>query len=508
MAALLSQILDLGAERWPDNVAVVDGARSYTYLELAEAANRFAGLLRGAGVGRGDNVGLYLEKSREGVAALFGILKLGAAYVPLDPAAPARRVAYMVNDCRMKALVTAPAKFAGLREFLEVPGHAPAVIYADAPLESASPLPPPDPGTTELDLALILYTSGSTGSPKGVMISHRAVMAFVDWACRTIGVRPEDRLSNHAPFHFDLSTFDLFAAIRSGAAVVLLSPMLSLFPVSMAKFIADQRISVWYSVPSVLTRLVLYGNLHQFDLSGLRTILFAGEVFPVRHLRRLMESIPHAAYWNLYGPTETNVCTSYKVESLDRGQMEPVPVGKPCDHYEMFVLDEQGRLVEKGGIGELCVCGSGLMSGYWGLPERTEQSLTTRPDGTGLMYRTGDLVSELADGNYRFLGRRDNQIKSRGYRIELGEIESVLYSHPSVEEVSIIPIPDDEIGNQIRAFVVPRNGQTLNPSSLEAWCAERLPKYMVPHQVEVRTALPKTSTGKIDRTLLKSGLHA
>jgi len=509
MAHLLSQLLTHSAERYPDNIAVVQESRHYTYRGLDEASNRFAHLLREAGVKRGDRVGLYTEKSLEAVAALFGVSKLGAAYVPLDPGAPTRRIAYMISDCQMKAVVGTKANHAALGEFLAIEGYVPAAVAVDdeAACQAASPAPPPDPGAIERDLALILYTSGSTGNPKGVMISHRAVLTFIDWASGTFGVRPDDRVSNHAPFHFDLSTFDLFVAIKAGARVVLLSPTLSIFPASMAKFIADQRISIWYSVPSALTRLVLYGNLAQFDLSHLRAILFAGEVFPVKYLRQLMGLIPHAAYYNLYGPTETNVCTWYKVEDLDAARAEPVPIGKACANSEILVLNEKDQRIARGEAGELCVRGPGLMTGYWGLPERTAKSLTpyrVHPHlGPEPIYRTGDLVREEADGNYTYLGRRDNQIKSRGYRIELGEIETALYGHPDIEEAAVVPIPDDEIGNRIEAFVVLRNGQTLGANALEAYCAARLPKYMVPHRVEVRPALPKTSTGKVDRTQLR-----
>ena len=509
MAYLLSQLLIHSAARYPDNIAVVHESRQYSYRALDETSNRFAHRLQAAGVVRGDRVGLYLEKSLEAVAALFGILKLGAAYVPLDPAAPAQRIAYIVANCQMKALVSTTAKAAALQEALTAQGHLPAVVATDdeSAWQRVNTSELPDPGTIEHDLAYILYTSGSTGNPKGVMISHRAALTFVDWACETFSVQPTDRVSNHAPFHFDLSTFDLFATIKAGGIVVLVPPALSVFPLNLAKFIAEQRITIWYSVPSALTWLVLYGNLAQFDLSHLRTILFAGEVFPVKYLRQLMTLIPHAGYHNLYGPTETNVCTWYTVPPLDPDRTEPISIGKGCANSEILVLGEQQQPVAPGETGELCVRGPGLMRGYWGLPERTAQSLipyVAYPHlGPEPLYRTGDLVREEADGTYTYLGRRDNQIKSRGYRIELGEIETALYSHPDIEEAAVIPIPDDEIGNQIKAFVVLRNGQALTRSALEAFCAARLPKYMIPYQLEVRSALPKTSTGKIDKVQLR-----
>ena len=261
-------------------------------------------------------------------------------------------------------------------------------------------------------------------------------------------------------------------------------------------------------MPSALTRLVLYGGLERHTFPKLRTVLFAGEVFPVKYLRQLMDLLPHVGYHNLYGPTETNVCTWYTVPPLDADRVEPISIGKACANSETIVLDEQDNIVVPGAVGELCVRGPGLMAGYWGLPERTAQSLTPHVVhqhlGPEPIYRTGDLVREEADGNYTYLGRRDNQIKSRGYRIELGEIETVLYSHPDIEEAAVIPVPDDEIGNQIHAFVVLGNGTALTTNALTAFCANHLPKYMVPHQVAFCEALPKTSTGKIDKVQLQS----
>ena len=201
------------------------------------------------------------------------------------------------------------------------------------------------------------------------------------------------------------------------------------------------------------------------------------------------------------------MCTYYEVAELDPARTAPLSIGKACANFEVLVLDEHNELAPQGVAGELCVRGPGVMTGYWGLPERTAKSripFTLHPAlGPEMIYRTGDLVRQEADGNLTYLGRIDNQIKSRGYRIELGEIETALYSHPDVQEAAVIPIPDDEIGNRIKAFVVPHNGKVLKSTKLQAFCAGRIPKYMVPHMFEFREVLPKTSTGKIDKTSLR-----
>ena len=521
MAYLLQQLLTNSATRTPDKHAVVHKGSVLTYGELNDLTDQLACTLIGIGVGRGDRVGVYLDKSVESVVSIFGIMKAGAAYVPLDPVAPTKRIAFIVENCDMKAVISTTGRMKGLHERLddnsplqgiiltdvaEVTEGAPNKTYSWGDVRQAAVGQVPDPHLIENDLAYILYTSGSTGTPKGVMISHRASLTFVDWATATFNIQANDRLSNHAPIHFDLSTFDIFTSMKAGATVVLVPPELSVFPLNLVKFIEEQKITVWYSVPSALTRMILYGNLHKFELPHLRTILFAGEVFPIKYLLQLVDILPHPEYHNLYGPTETNVCTWYTVPQLDPNRSEPVSIGKGCANSEIIVLDEEDQMVGAGEVGELCVRGPGLMSGYWGLPERTAKTLTPytvhEQLGPELIYRTGDLVREEPDGNYTYLGRRDNQIKSRGYRIELGEIESALYSHPNIEEVATIPIPDPQIGNQIKAIIATTNGEPIKRGALEAHCSKRLPKYMVPHQFEFRSELPKTSRGKVDRTRL------
>jgi acyl-CoA synthetase (AMP-forming)/AMP-acid ligase II len=282
-------------------------------------------------------------------------------------------------------------------------------------------------------------------------------------------------------------------------------PGLNVFPRNLADWIAAQEITVWYSVPSLLARLALSGGLERHDWSRLRQIIFAGEVFPVAHLRRLREQIPGARYWNWYGPTETNVCTAYAVDALPADQTAPVPIGTACANSKLLIVNDAGAVCPQGETGELYVSGPSLMSGYHAMPEATAHALVARGDGA-VWYRTGDLVREDASGLLHLLGRRDGMIKSRGYRIELGEIESVLHQHPAVAEAAAIALPDEESGYVIRAAAVARAGQGLDAGKLRAFCAERLPAYMIPLSIAVRGSLPRGSTGKLDRMRLREEL--
>ncbi len=527
MSYLLQQLLTNSAKKYPHKQAVIHKSHSITYEQLEKLSNQLAWVLSNRGIKRGDRVGIYLNKSIEAVVSMFGILKVGAVYVPLDTGAPIKRIAFIIANCQIKSLIATKEKIPGLLENLPESSPVDCLLMTDEQVHEEewnffninfnhvvswsevnsfiadSPL---STSLIEDDLAYILYTSGSTGDPKGVMISHRASLTFVNWAEECFQLQESDRVSNHAPLHFDLSIFDIFTTIKAGGKVILVPPELSVFPRNLAKFIAEQQITIWYSVPSVLTRLVIYGKLDSIQFPQLRTVLFAGEVFPIKYLRQLMELIPDAKYYNLYGPTETNVCTYYPVGNISPERVDALEIGKACANSEVFALNENNQIAQPGEIGELYVRGPSLMKGYWGMPEKTKQVLTPYPGVPGNWeencYRTGDLVKLGNDGNYIYLGRRDHQIKSRGYRIELGEIETVLYSHPELQEVAVLAIPNPEIGNAIKAVVVPKEGVEISKSNLESFCANYIPKYMIPGIIEFRKSLPKTSTGKIDKTLL------
>lgn len=500
-----------------------DRGRDLTYGELEARASSLAGVLRELGVAEGDRVGLYLDKQAHAVTGIYSVLEAGAAYVPLDPRAPPARLGYIVRDCGIRVLLTGveqASSWEALRregapldamvvlgddpaaETLEAP--AGVVLATSADIEAQAPLARA-PRVGADDLAYVLYTSGSTGNPKGVMLSHRAALAFVDWAVERFRVTFEDRLSSHAPLHFDLSVFDLFAASHAGAAVVLVPAVDAMFPRAVARLIADDEITVWYSVPTALSALVTKGGLARGAFPKLRTILFAGEVFPTKYLRLLMALLPHVGFYNLYGPTETNVCTCHEVASPPAGDAEPIPIGKAISNVDVFALTEEGTVAGPRESGELHVRGPTVMRGYWGDPERTSRVLVPDPlGGSELVYRTGDLVRRTEDGSFLFLGRRDGQIKSRGYRIELGEIETALHAHPAVVECAAVAVPDELVTNRIGAAVV-TNGNVTD-AELARFCAEKLPAYMVPERFRFYDALPRTSTGKTDRALLSNQL--
>jgi amino acid adenylation domain-containing protein len=532
MEYLLPHFLTGSAVRHPAREAVRMNGAALTYEQLERITNQLARALQSAGVRRGDRVGLYVHKSHASVIGVFGIMKAGAAYVPLDPNAPAKRLAYITRDCGIKVVVTASGKLSVLPEFFAEGSPLETIVLTDEPADPLPALPASvsllswsavkgqDTGSVttdaiDTDLAYILYTSGSTGTPKGVMISHRTIFTFINWACDEFQMKPEDRVTSHAPLHFDLSTFDLYATVKAGATMVLIGEQVAALPVQMAGLLQDERITITYLVPSILSFMVSYGKLGTHDFSALRMILFAGEVFPIKYLRRLVEAIPHAAYYNLYGPTETNVCTCYCVqpEDIAPDRTQPVPIGQACANIEVFAVNEAGeRVTEPGQEGELWARGGCVAQGYWGDREKTARSFVQNPFNglyPDIAYRTGDLVTLAPDRtNWLYLGRRDHMIKSRGYRIELGEIESALYRHEQVKEAVVVAIPDDIVGNRIRGFAVMMEGSTLTPKELENFCARHVPKYMVPERIEFRDTLPKTSSGKIDRTTLVASLGA
>jgi amino acid adenylation domain-containing protein len=518
----LHDLLGHAAQRYPDAVAVEEsnrdggGASGITYRELERLSDRVRDRLRLQGVRPADRVGLYLRKSTDAVASTFGILKAGAAYVPVDPTAPASRNAYILDNCSVASVVVERRFEERLRAEMQALGRVPSLLVVDdvgagRGLGSAldredrgAPAPAgPSSRPSSGDLAYILYTSGSTGKPKGVMLSHENALSFIDWCSETFVLSASDRCSSHAPFHFDLSILDIYLTLKHGATLVLVSEDLGKDPQRLAPYIADRRLSVWYSAPSILGLLAQYGNLGRLDLSALRLVLFAGEVFPVKHLRLLQAQIPNPRYFNLYGPTETNVCTFYEIPGrVPDERTEPYPIGGPCSHLRTRVVDPDGQSLPPGQEGELCVAGPGVMQGYWSFPEQTERAFLRDADG-GRWYRTGDIVSEGPDGNYVFLGRRDRMVKRRGYRVELGEIESALYRHALVLEAAVVALPDAESGVRIKAFLTCRDGKRPTVIDLKAFCAQNLPAYMVPDLFAFADALPKTSTDKIDYQRLK-----
>jgi amino acid adenylation domain-containing protein len=513
MAYLLQHLLTRPLEQVPEKWAVWARGTALTYRELDDQSNRLARLLRSRGIQKGDRVGLYFPKVVESVVSMLGILKAGAVYVPIDPQAPTKRCSYIIGNCEMRALITTRTKLQALD-----PGLPPCVEFSVL-VDQASgsngsrdkvgwgelasfPVSSLPTVCVENDLAYILYTSGSTGDPKGVMISHRNALTFINWCAETFHLRREDRLSNHAPLHFDLSVFDVYNSIEAGATVYMLDHETTLFPTAVAAFMEEHRLTVWYSVPSALTALVLHGILAARQVLGVRLILFAGEVFPMKYLRLALEAFPQAEFHNLFGPTETNVCTYFQIDRAQAAFLEKLPIGSTCSNTDAFAVDDSGQIAGPGGTGELYVRGPGVALGYWGDREKTGRAMLPnrfQRHFEDRIYRTGDLVSVDHDGVFWFLGRRDNMVKSRGYRIELGEIEAALYSHPAIREAAVIPLPDELIGNKLKAVVVVNSSAQVSASEIQRYCAQRVPLYMIPEPIEFRESLPKTSTGKVDR---------
>jgi amino acid adenylation domain-containing protein len=485
-ARLLHDLVAHQAAVFPDRLAVGDPHTQLTFGALHARANCIARALRQLGVQRGDRVGIWREKSADTVAAMQAVLRLGAAYVPLDPTSPAPRIRAIAEDCSIAALIASDDRASRL--LTGTLADTPRLVLEDVSSDAESRFTA-EP-SNEHDLAYILYTSGSTGTPKGVAISHRNALAFVEWAARELAATSDDRFANHAPFHFDLSVMDLYAAFLVGASVHIIPDGASFAPRVLVDFVQTRGITVWYSVPTVLTMMMETGGLLSLEPCPIRAFCFAGESFPIRHLRRLFERWPYpkARYLNLYGPTETNVCTFHEVRAIDPARTRPVPIGVACSGDRVWAETAEGRAVGVGEEGELLVTGPTAMIGYWGKPP-----LGDAP------YRTGDLVRRIDEDAYEYVGRLDSMVKVRGHRVELGDVEASIGQHASVHESAVV-VAGEETAARLVAFIVPKPGSEAPPLlALKRHCAERLPRYMIVDDVIAVPALPRTRNGKVDR---------
>jgi amino acid adenylation domain-containing protein len=503
-ALLHAPIVELDPRR-ADRAALRSSDRRLTYGELRRSVLGLAGWLRREGCRPGDRVAICLPKGVDPVVIALGTLAAGGIYVPLDPAAPSARLRRLLADAAPSRLFASAPVAARLTAdgTIDTPvtvvseatsAHGLETLLGPSPADAVPVAGAPD------DLAAILYTSGTTGEPKGVTLSHRNIGSFVQWAIETFGCTAADRFANHAPLHFDLSTFDLFGAFASGASVYVLGDGELKFPAAVARVLERERITVWYSVPTALRLLVEGGGLDRRDVGALRLVLFAGEVFPLPGLRRLMSIVPGADYANLYGPTETNVCTYHRLPGAPGPEALDIPIGIPCEHLAVSICDAEGRPVAPGETGEICVAGPAVMRGYWNAPAATT---ATRLNGRADSFRTGDFGCRHADGEIRFLGRRDTQVKMRGHRVELLEVEEVLAASPEVTEAAVVLVSRGGGDGRLVSFVVARGPESPSARSILEHCSRLLPSYAAPDRIVFVDGLPRTSTGKIDRHRLR-----
>lgn len=522
---LFWQLLSEAAKECPNQLAVIYKNERKTYSEVEKVTNQLANLLLEHGVKKGDRIGLWLPKSPESFVSMFGILKAGAICVPLNVAAPPLRISSVIKSCGVRGLIATSKKFYELAKAVDVESNISLALLKDSGLESDVQFPSaietlnweqissakdsyPPLMNISIDPAFIFHTSGATGEPKGILNTHLQLLNIIDPSAEIFEIRKEDKVCAYGPQHlWAPALYDLILSLKAKATTVI-GPM-NILPRSIAEYIERQKITVLISAPTLLMMLMFYGDLKTFKLPNLRMIAFGAGVFPMIHFKKLVEMLPHVEYYQVYAASEIGgPATCYRISKRLLNGMERIPVGKPFPNFEVFLINEKGELANPGEVGEAYVRSATIMKGYWNMPKETEEALVQnmfQRQFEDKLYRTKDLLKMDAEGNYIFIARIDNVIKSRGYLINLEEIEYHLRSHPKIKDAGAIGIPHAQFQNKIKAFVVLAENQSLSENDVKKVMAQRLPSYAVPELVEFRAALPKTALGKIDRRRLEEG---
>lgn len=525
MRYLLHDVFIDAVNTSPDKVAIItERGDRFSYQELNTLSNKFSSLflkIKAGSVLNKPYIGVISPVHERSIACIIGALKIGGAYVPLDEYSPHDRLVHIVNNTKLDVIVVDENwyiknydlfKNENIKKVVVLSDHIDGDFIVDKTILyneilSHSDLEPTRLNQVSDDLAYILHSSGSTGIPKGIMLTHRNARTFVDWMHKEFKVVEQDIIMSRAPFKFDLSVFDIFNTFKAGATLICFDWGKKREEqnkhTDYVKLMEKEKVTILYTTPSTFISLMNRGGLGESDLA-LREVMYAGEPFPTPQLRKLQEAIPGVRIANIYGPTETNIITYYWVDKIPEDN-EPIPLGGVVDDTEIIVVSEDSKKIcEPGELGELWCRGGTVTLGYLGMEEKTKEHLVLSPfhKYPALFWRTGDFGYRDIEGCLHYRGRKDHMIKVKGFRIEIGEVESAISALDGVDEFVVVAIPDDKYGNRLYCFYTLLDNVLLKEDTIIEFLKTKLPDYMIPFKFFLKDVLPKTSSGKVDRVLL------
>lgn len=514
---LLQSFLEHSAQLDPNKIALIVDQRRYTYLEIEQQSNRLAHAFLKRGLKRGNRVVIHLDNTLEAVIAVFAVLKAGGVFVMVNPTTKIDKLTYVLNNCQAHALIIPDKKRNTLFEHSDLLPHLKTAItvgsdsehkvdndlqmpqfefWTQLQAEFADCITPPPITTISIDLAALVYTSGSTGNPKGVMLTHLNMTSAARSITTYLMNESNDIILNVLPLSFDYGLYQLLMAFRVGATLVLERSFT--YPHAVLQRMIDEKVTGFPLVPT-MSAILLKMDLSKYDFSKLRYITNTGAALPTEHILTFRKRLPHVQIFSMYGLTE---CKRVSYLPLDQVDIRTGSVGTAMPDTEVFIVDDAGHRLPPEHVGELVVRGTNVMKGYWEAPEQTTERLRPAELPNEMYLYTGDLFRMDKEGYLYFVGRRDDIIKSRGEKVSPKEVENVLFANERISEAAIMGDPDPVLGQSIRAIITLMPGQELSEKEVLAYCRKHLEDFMVPQKIEFRDELPKSPNGKVDKKQL------